>query len=166
MIELLTVVAIIATISALVAANYHQGGKQAALEMEINKLAQNARRAQEWALAAHEVGGVSRPGYGIYCDSSSPGSYILYAKKSGSTSTRYEAGDVVMETVALDKNVEIASCSPDHASVNFAPPDPTTIMNSGGATFDTAEIELRIKNTAITHKTVMNRAGLIYVDVK
>jgi len=126
------------------------------------------RKAQEWALAAHQVGGASQYGYGVYF--AKGGSYIIYTDTNNNG--YYNSGEGV-QTVNLDNNLEIAACSLDSsvlgsasvnsASVNFIPPNPTTKIGSGGASYDEAAVTFKIKNMPNTRRVTINRAGLIYV---
>jgi len=166
MIELITVMGIISIITVISVSNYRQGNYQVLLDMQANQFAQDARKTQEWAMAAHQIGGVSLPGYGLYV---APGnSYIIYTDNPGNNNGRYDAGiDPVRQTVTLDKNVEISSCAPNPASIDFIPPDPTTKLSDNfGATPASNEVVVvfRVKNTTLTRQVVINRAGLIYVS--
>ncbi|MCU0653342.1 MAG: prepilin-type N-terminal cleavage/methylation domain-containing protein [Candidatus Pacebacteria bacterium] len=159
MIELMTVMVIIAIMTAFAVSNYHEGNRQVTLDVQANQLAQDLRKMQEWALSAHQVNGASLAGYGIYIVQGGS-SYILYADSIASNNARYDAGtDVVLQTVDLNNNLEISQSSPTPVSVNYIPPDPVTKINDG---LDTAMFEFRVKNTSMTRKVYVNRAGLIY----
>lgn len=160
LVELLVAVAIIFIVSTLVLANYREGSRHLVLEIQANIFAQNARKAQEWALAAHQIGGVPQPGYGINVDlSRSASSYLIYTDNNNNGF--YDGGDVVRETIFLDKKIEIASSSPSPASVNFIAPDPVTKISGG---LNQASVVFRVKGTSITRTVFLNKAGLIYAQ--
>lgn len=173
MIEMMTVMVIIAIITILAVANYHQENRRVYLDMQANQFAQNLRRTQEWGMAARQIGGTAMPGYGLYVAQSGV-SYVLYTDNL--TNGRYDLGsDGVQETINLSNNLEVKSinpCGPTDScssvsalSVNFVPPSPTTVISDGsGNNFDEATIVLSIKNASTTRSVVINRAGLIYVQ--
>jgi prepilin-type N-terminal cleavage/methylation domain-containing protein len=179
LVELLTVMAIIVVIGGMMLANYRKGGRQVALDMQSYKLAQDLRRTQEWALAAHEVGGVAVNGYGVYVKPQE-NSYFIYLDNGNDGSSilpgngSYDAGyDTILETINLNSGIEILSgtvcsdvgvCGPaDWVSVEYMIPDPTTKMN-GGDNIKIVEVVFRIKGTSTTGKVVVNKAGLVYVE--
>ncbi len=58
LIEMMTVLFIMAMISGLVFANYRSGNQQFALENQAYSLAQDLRKVQEMAMSSKEVGGL------------------------------------------------------------------------------------------------------------
>ncbi|MFA6376209.1 MAG: prepilin-type N-terminal cleavage/methylation domain-containing protein [Candidatus Paceibacterota bacterium] len=161
LIELMTVMAIIFIMSILAVSNYHQGGSQVVLDVEANRFAQDLRRVQEWSMAAHQVAGVAKKGYGIYVSAVS-GSYIVYTDNNGNGI--YDAPSELYETVVLDKKVEISSCTPNPASVDFMVTSPVTKINGGDAT-TVQKVQIWLKNNHNMKRTVtVNKAGLIYVE--
>ncbi|MFZ3073860.1 MAG: prepilin-type N-terminal cleavage/methylation domain-containing protein [Minisyncoccales bacterium] len=173
LIELITVTAIILVISIIAIPNYRQGGRQTALDMQANRFAQDLRRIQEWSLAAHQVGGQAKRGYGISLSQGS-GSYIIYLDDGNNGGLifpgngKYDATfDTVHETIALDDKIEIASCVP--SCVN--PPASVEYMPSGSAAWingiesePVQQINFRVKNTSMVRSVFANKAGLIYVQ--
>jgi len=160
LVELLTVMAIIFVLSVMAISNYHQGNRQVILDMQANRFAQDLRRMQEWAMAAHQLGGVPKHGYGVYVSAVS-NSYILYADNNGNG--RYDGGLEMQETIPLDKNVEISSCNPNPASVDYMVPSPITKINGNDAsTVQTVTFWIKTDHT-VTRTVTANKAGLIYV---
>jgi|GEM_PF-819833 len=169
LIELLAVMFIIALLSATTIANYHYGSRQITLDMQVNLLAQDLRRTQEWALAAHEINGVAMHGYGIYAV---PGDnhYIIFLDNGSDGGSilpgngQYDDGyDVVQEMIILDKNIEIASATPNPATVDYMVPDPTTRIG-GSSLINEQRIGLRLKGGTVVRTVVVNKAGLVYVE--
>ena len=170
LIELMVVITIIAIITAIVAANYHAGNRQVVLDMQVNEFAQDLRKMQEWSFAAHEVpvgyspGRASMPGYGIYVAKDSE-SYYLYTDNDNDK--KYSSGDTVQQTVYLDSKLEITSCSPSPASINFIPPDPITVITdhlTNSTSTVQASVTFQIKGASSKRTVVVNGAGLIYVQ--
>ncbi|UMX48124.1 MAG: prepilin-type N-terminal cleavage/methylation domain-containing protein [Candidatus Nealsonbacteria bacterium DGGOD1a] len=173
LIELITVTAIILVISAISIPNYRQGGRQTALDMQANRFAQDLRRIQEWSLAAHQVGGQAKRGYGISL-SQGNGPYIIYLDDGNNGGSilpgngKYDASfDTVQETIALDGKIEIAACVPacaaTPASVEYMPSNSATWIN-GIESQPTQQINFRVKNTSMIRSVIANKAGLIYVQ--
>jgi len=172
-VELMVVCSIIIILSVYVAANYHQGNKELALQMAAGQLAQNLRRMQEWGYSAHQINDISYPGYGITATAGGT-TYSIYTDNN--SNGRYTSSvDTIRDTVFLDNGYGVQSlrpCAPSDScasisslSVNFVPPDPGTIISdSSGNQYDVATIVLHLEDTSTTRSVVVNRAGLIYVQ--
>jgi prepilin-type N-terminal cleavage/methylation domain-containing protein len=159
LIELLTVTFIILIISVLVVANYHRGNRSVALSAQAARFAQDLRRAQESALSLRQINGMLPYGYGIYVRQGGS-SYILYSDNNNDKI--YNDGEA-QETVALDGNIEISSCLPNTASIDYIAPDLTAKINNGAGT--ELRVVFRVKNDAsMTRSVVANIAGLVYVQ--
>ena len=168
-VELMVVLSIVLILSVFVVANYRQSNKSLVLELEINRLAQNLRKAQNWALSAHQVAGVPTvTGYGVYVKrSESDTSYKIYIDTDNNQMYN-GAPDHVLEVMVLDKQVEIALTTPDSLSVNFVPPNPTTKITDGDyplINYDTALIQFDLKSDSSVFRVVrINKSGLIYAE--
>lgn len=161
LIELMTVVTIISILSILIVPNYRQGSRQVALDMQANQFAQDLRRVQEWAMAAHKVGGVAKAGYGIYLPQGS-GSYIIYLDNNGNG--KYDSVvDIAQETIALDSKIEVFSCNPNPATIEYMVPNPATEINGDDGQM-TQQVDFRIKGGSTIRSVISNKAGLIYVQ--
>ena len=160
LVELLVAIAIMGVISVLIFANYHYGDKQMELDMQTQRFVQDVRRVQEWALSARDFGAGAKKGYGIYVNIGQPNTYILYTDNNDNKS--YDAGEA-QETITLNNNIEISNADNSPLSINFSPPNPTTLMNND-ANIGAAAITFRIKGTARTCVISINRTGLVYVQ--
>lgn len=167
-IELMTVIVIIATVTVITAASYHQGKSQKVLDGQAYQLKQDLRQAQEWALSAYEIDGTPSYGYGIYIRQGND-SYILYSDDNNNK--QYDSGfDRENRVVALNEKIEITSCVSGGAnissgiSINYIAPDLTAkIIDGGGGDHETLEINFGVINGDGIRTVVANIAGLVYV---
>lgn len=166
LIEILAVISIIILLSGIVLVNYRVGERQFTLQRAAGKLASDIRRAQEMAMSAEELpgGGVPGGGYGVYFEKNTD-NYKLYADVSP-PDFRYDAGDQVIETIYLEKGVEISLVFPAKTSINFTPPDPTVnLKDSAGLDSDNVEITIAlIADPSKTRTILVNKVGRIDID--
>ena len=166
-IEFLIVISIIGIFSIITIPNYRSAQQQLALQRSASKLTQDIRRTQEMAMSTEELStGDLPPGYGIYLKQGDS-DYLLYADiNPAAGNEKYDFGnDKIVETIDMEKGIEIKSISPASMSINFKPPDPK--VNISGTEADglaEAEITLGVKNTSFEKKIKVNKAGLIYVE--
>jgi len=163
LIEMMTVLFIMAMISGLVFANYRSGNQQFALENQAYSLAQDLRKVQEMAMSSKEVGGVEPAGYGIYFEEGGLG-YKVYADVSSPQNNQYDVADYTVEDVAFARYIYILSSIPNELSVNYSPPEPVTTLTGTGGEVAQATIVLGMQGTTLTRTIVVNRGGLIYVQ--
>ena len=161
--ELLVAVAIIVLMTALILPTWKSGERTLALDRVVHKAGQDVRRTQELALGARpytcQTG--SMFGYGIFFDSSSPNSYLVFAECDENT-IGYNAGtDGIVETITLENNVQIASVSPtSQISIVFVPPTPTVFLKPGDPLL--AQISFQRTDGQGTPKTLdINSKGVI-----
>jgi len=162
--ELLVVMGVILLLLAIILPNYRAGERQFALQRSAHKLAQDLRRAQEMAMATKEFRGwTPRGGYGIFFKIEDPKNYILFAEISDPPNFQYDGESEKVETISLEKGVEIKELSPDSSlNIVFLPPDPTTVIQP--AAFS-AKITLSLKDDPAKTKSVLvNKAGLIEIE--
>lgn len=185
-IELIVVIAIIVTISAVVLADYRSGNDQLALQRSAHKLAQDLRRAQEMAMSSAEVGGSVPPGVGIVLHRifENGTQYRMYADNNGNN--RFDNLEEFGEPIPLERGVYIKEIrretgmmpNPDShwGSINFRPPDPVVnificvpqVVPCTGENFSGEpwiRIILALRSDPNQTKTVrVNNIGLIYVE--
>lgn len=185
LLELITIVAIITTLSLIVLTNYRQGERQFALQRSAHKLGQDIRAAQEMAMSGQECQICSPPvvpaGYGIwietgnptYCENHEPICYRLYADTDPDPDGNqfYTPADTIIETITLESGVIIQGIStlPDKVGINFSPPDPIISIRfpPGGESeeINIVVITLALKTDDTKTKTIIvNKAGLIDID--
>jgi len=168
LIESLVVVFIILVLTLITLPNYRQGEKALSLEQSILRLSQDLRRAEDMALSAKEFqGAIPQGGYGLYADSDSPASYIIFAdcnRDHEYSNGRPCAGvSEEVETVSLASGVEILSLTPTSPlNIAFTPPYPTVTIPLAATE---ATITLALKDDPSQTRTVrVNKAGLIAVE--
>jgi prepilin-type N-terminal cleavage/methylation domain-containing protein len=166
LIEILSVLAIIFTLTSISVPLYRIIQKQHILENAAQKLAQDIRKSQEMAISARicEICTPQRvpPGYGIYLEQSSS-SYIIYADINGNEF--YNEGDAIVETISFERGIFIQSVNPSSLSINFRPPDPRIRIGNGSQTLTEVSIVISFSSDASKTKTIkVNKAGLIYVE--
>ena len=162
-IELLVVMAIIVIVSGLVLANWRGGEKQYALQRAANKLAQDIRRVEEFAMSARAFQGqIPKGGYGIYFKISEKDHYILFADLNGNN--HYDSGsDGLVEDIKIEKEVQISQLSASPLHITFTPPDPTVTIKPNALL---AQITLAIQTDPTKTKTIqVNKAGLVYIGL-
>jgi len=162
-IELLVVMAIIVIVSGLVLANWRGGEKQYALQRAANKLAQDIRRVEEFAMSARAFQGqIPKGGYGIYFKISEKDHYILFADLNGNN--HYDSGsDGLVEDIKIEKEVQISQLSASPLHITFTPPDPTVTIKPDALL---AQITLAIQTDPTKTKTIqVNKAGLVYIGL-
>jgi len=134
--ELLVVIAIIVLMTGLMLPNWRSGDRTLTLNRVSAKAGQDVRRTQELALRAPASICPNDPtekisGYGIFFDQNIPTSYIIFAECNDNNT--YNAGiDGMVETVQLEKSIEIQSVSPGpQISIVFIPPTPSVFIQPG-----------------------------------
>lgn len=167
-IELLTVIAIILFLSAMVFANYRAGNNELSLELAANNVAADIRKAQEMGLSAPGVPGLADQrigGYGIYFTSAagSNKSYSIFADNNP-LNGKFDPGDKVLQTISLDANYYIALVDTNAVSILFIPPEPSTKIAGTTGNLAQATILIASRNDpSLTRSIIVNKAGLIYV---
>lgn len=162
LIEFLVVIVIIVIMTTLILANYRSSQREYSLEGAGQELITHLRRAQNMAVTGTIYQGeVPAGGYGLYFDTSSPDSYILFA--DGDENYTYQLGEEI-ETIALPSNIEIDSLATDlgsesYLNIVFVPPDPETKINDGPA--NEAIISLAEQTTGQSKNIVVNSVGMI-----
>jgi prepilin-type N-terminal cleavage/methylation domain-containing protein len=167
LVELLTVLAIIFTLTSISFPFYRTAQKQYILENAAQKFVQDIRRAQEMAISARICGPCGNkvpPGYGIYLHQGNT-SYFIYADTNPAQGNEiYDGGDVIIETISFEGGVFIKNVNPSSLSINFQPPDPK-ISIIGPPSVDEVSIVLSLLTDNSKTKTIkLNKAGLIYVE--
>jgi len=159
LIELLTVMAIMGLIAAIVLPNYFLTQKRLALGRSAEKLVHDIKRAQGMAMSAKEI--TSCPagykyGYGVYFSSSTPGSYQIFAD-CDANGDYASPPDQVVETINFEKWITISNLIPaSPLRVVFTPPLPSVIINPNSST-----TTITITNGAESKSITVNKAGLV-----
>lgn len=171
LIELVVSISIIGLVTGIFLANYHSTNKQSELTMAAQRLVSDIRLAQSYSLGSKEYGGsVPSGGWGAHFDRvSSPGSYKIFADSNGNKA--YDSGeddkDKGGQTVNFPAGVRVAEINAgvlvDLVDITFLPPDPTTEIWDGAASYNTAQIKLEGETEDLTKIIAVNFFGLVEV---
>ncbi|MFH1979026.1 MAG: type II secretion system protein [Patescibacteria group bacterium] len=160
LIELLTVMAIIALLSTVVLSNYREGQKRYALAQAAQKMASDFRRAQNMAISGINIGNGKYCGYGISFPNDN--SYIVYAEEFSPCNQVYNSSDPVIEEVFLPVGIRIKSTSPNKVYVFYKAPEPITSIKTG---VSSGTIVLEVTDTLLpTKRITATNSGLVQVD--
>ncbi|PIP24515.1 MAG: hypothetical protein COX35_00250 [Candidatus Nealsonbacteria bacterium CG23_combo_of_CG06-09_8_20_14_all_37_18] len=174
LIEILVVIGIIISMTALISPNYKVTQTQLALLRSAQKLSHDLRRAEAMAMSAKEIGEGIVPagqefyptgGYGIYLILTSPSNYILFADCDNNKT--YTTGNVcgpvgyqfpeLIETISLESGVTLSSFSTSSPlNIAFSAPDPTVTI-----TPTSAQATITLIADSRTKTVEVNTAGLI-----
>mgnify|MGYP000016159755 CR=1 FL=1 len=168
LVELLTVLAIIFTLTSISFPLYRTAQKQYILENAAQKFAQDIRRVQEMAISARICEPCQNrvpPGYGIYLRQGDS-SYLVYADTNPSQGNeRYDGGDRIIETISFESGIFIKNVNPSSLSINFKPPDPKIRIGNAFQSLNEVSIVISFLNDTSKTKTIkVNKAGLVYVE--
>jgi prepilin-type N-terminal cleavage/methylation domain-containing protein len=160
LIELLTVMAVMGIITAIVLPNYFAMQKRLALSRANQKLAHDIRKAQEMAMSAREESGCPAGyqfGYGVYFSLSTPGSYVIFADCNNNKDYDNSPTDKIVETINFESGVSISNISSgSFLKVLFTPPIPLVTINP-----DSSNAEITITDGPESKSVKINKAGLI-----
>ena len=165
LIELLVIIAVIGFMSGILLTGQRSGEDQRKLNIDSQKLVQNLRKAQSYAISAKKSDCSGNPAtpYGVILNSGSPSNYILAADCN--SNKIYDAGtDILISTVQLADST-INSVSPSSGGfleVFFAPPIPQTYINTLTSESTNGTITLCGKRqTSLCKSIIINMRGTI-----
>ncbi len=175
-VEMLVVLAIIVILPTIIIANFPQTKLQFALSRVAYKFAQDVRRAQDMSLSSMQykdaLGTVaSISGYGVYVDRDALGGkkYLLYADATPGN-RQYDALDYVVQTIDFGADEpgviiqEIKNVFGNTASINVAPPNPTTTLTLLNEGEHSLEVVFALESDASkTRSVLINTSGLVEV---
>ena len=165
LVELIVIIGIIGFISSAMLSGQRRGEDQRKLNIDAQKLVQNIRKAQTYAMSAKKsdcAGNPTTP-YGISLNSGSPANYLLAADCNNNKI--YDVGtDVLISTVLLADS-RINSVSPSsggYLEIFFSPPIPQTYINTLTAEATAATITLcGLRQTSLCKSIIINMRGTI-----
>ncbi len=172
MIELIIVMGISVILSSILLSYNHTTRQQLALYAEEMKFVQTVFRAKSLALSSYiQLSNSNICGYGIHIDYvAMTYSIFSYNKPNNSSCKNINSIDAdsknMISTFTLDPNVKFIS-SPAGLTrlddVLFIPPDPLTIVNSGGNTIISgpASVVIQTQDNSLSARVNVNSAGLI-----
>ena len=165
LIELIVIIGIIGFISSAMLSGQRRGEDQRKLNIDAQKLVQNIRKAQTYAMSAKKsdcAGNPTTP-FGIILNSGSPANYLLVADCNGNKI--YDVGtDVLVSTIPLSDS-RINSVSPSsggYLEIFFSPPIPQTYINTLPTEATLGTITLcGLRQTSICKSIIINMRGMI-----
>ena len=165
LIELIVIIGIIGFISSAMLSGQRRGEDQRKLNIDAQKLVQNIRKAQTYAMSAKKsdcAGNPTTP-FGIILNSGSPANYLLVADCNGNKI--YDVGtDVLVSTIPLSDS-RINSVSPSsggYLEIFFSPPIPQTYINTLTTEDTLGTITLcGLRQTSICKSIIINMIGMI-----
>lgn len=167
LLELIIVSAVIIIISGVVVANFRTGFGEQALARAAHKLALDARRAQNMALAGAEIQGASPCAYALVSSALPAITYTLstYTFPNCPSETSLGSGAIEFEVLQTEKDVEISPSSTLKTAI-FLPPDAKTVLgNISDTIVSSGTFVLRLKNNpSKTRSVFINAQGQINVQ--
>jgi len=175
LVELLITIAIITILASVSFVGYGQRQKAVALQKEANILVSKIEEVREMAISARYFhNDLPAGGYGIYFDSSSPNSYIIFADcdkdrfydKTGTpcfdpiNSTNHAE---FIERINFEEGVYIKTL-PAPVSITFKPPSPDVAIKTSSGLLDELTIKLGVTGSFKEKDIHFNSAGLVYVE--
>ena len=168
LIEMISVMFIMAIITTVSIANYSGGDDELKVKLEAHKIATSFRDVQSKAMGAVEYGGnIPSGGWGIHIDVNDD-NYRIFANENynDGENLQYDFGESNEldggETIKLSREIEILSTNfGDVVDITFVPPDPTVHIYNGVAT--TTEVEISLIHNGIIKKVLVNYFGLVEV---
>lgn len=177
MVEMVTILAIIGVLSALVIANTSVGDQRQRLRDAVAQFVTAAKSAETGANSSQLVNGSSRKAYGICvttsaqasskCNAAGPGqlldTYQVYARTSTDQNyaVRPSAPDIIT-TYSLPRNVTFRADSAT-SWVEFRPPGPITSFNGSTSSSGNITIQTGTGNSAYNRSIQVNAAaGAVY----
>lgn len=165
LVELVVIIGIIGFMSSVMLSGQRSGEDQRKLNIDSQKLVQNIRKAQTYAMSAKKsdcAGNPTTP-YGISLNSGSPANYLLAADCNNNKI--YDAGtDILVSTIPLADS-RINSVSPSSGGfleIFFVPPIPKTYINTLTAESTNGTITLcGLRRMSLCKSIIINMRGTV-----
>jgi len=193
LVEIVVVIFIIAIFSSILVSNLPQILRQFALSESVYKLSQDFRKVQDLGLSGvlitQSEGGepdqIQAKGYGIYFDLTEDTQYIIYADRGDSPDSQYDQtpqmcqedvnpqADCILEVVDVTeensdlyiKEIKNISSRFNNVSINFAPPNPSIVINNLSINKKQVGIILGLRSDSSLSRAVwVNVSGLIRIE--
>lgn len=189
LIEVIVVIGIMATVSALVLVNFPRLQRGAALEREAAKLVLSLRKAQSYSLGVREFNPafnddpfcltvpVRFPGYGIYLNVSLPAAYTIFGDATCSKQYDTFPVDETVENIQIENKAKIVSlksfdpgicsagCLLNEAVVIYLRPGPSVFLTDNGGinSYNYFEIALTSSDNSVSKTVVVRSTGQISI---
>lgn len=170
LVELLVVLAITILLSSILIVYSHGSRQQVALYSERARLAQAIFSAKSYSLGFYKPVSSNYCGYGVHIDYAGQTYSIFRYIKAGVADCRTisiinQSSEEVISTVKADGNILLVHppSGPWLDDVIFVPPDPVTLVNSGGTMLASGEADVVIQTLdgSLSNSVGVNTAGLI-----
>jgi len=163
--ETIVVVGIMVIVASLILANYPGFNERLGVRRATEEIASSVRQTQAYGLGVKESGTGSGifPGYGLYFQSASPGSYIFFADRN--SNLQYDAGGEKISEINIASGVQISDlcanqkqavpgpCGLANLTAIYLRPQPQVTLKSGG--FSYADVEIKVRGLRGTIKTII-----------
>lgn len=128
LIEIMVTIFIIAMVSSIMVVNWRKNEKRYQLQMAVQGIIQNIRKAQDMALTGKKIGSEDvPPSYGVYFDKQDADNYIIFGDKNGNN-TYQPADDISIDNISIESGVEISLPMGPNLNITFSLPDGFTII--------------------------------------
>ncbi len=193
LVEIIVVIFIIAVFSSILVSNLPQILRQFALSRSIHSLSQNLRKVQDLGLSGvliiqseeGEPDQIEAKGYGVYFNLAGSNQYIIYADRGDTPDYQYDGSsqmcgedinpeaDCILEIIDVTeensdlyiKEIENISSGFNSVSINFAPPNPSIVINNLSTNKKEVGIILGLKSDpSLSRSAWINISGLIRIE--
>jgi prepilin-type N-terminal cleavage/methylation domain-containing protein len=164
LVEIMVVIGIMAVVASLILFNSPAFNDRLGTQRAAEEIASSARQAQAYGLGVKEAGMGSGifPGYGLYFQNASNGSYIFFADKNGNS--QYDSDEEISDNIiengvqifdlcANQKQTAPGPCGLSNLTVLFLRPQPQVSLKSGASSY--ADIEIKIRGSRGTTKIIV-----------
>ncbi|MFH0906649.1 MAG: prepilin-type N-terminal cleavage/methylation domain-containing protein [bacterium] len=159
LIEMMIVIFIISLLSVMILADYKKSQKKYILINSVQQLVSDIHKAQNVAMSGTDISENNYYGYGVYFQSVSVTSYIIFADKNGSK--KYDSSDDIIQIVNLPLDVKIKSISVTPLHIFFAPPAPDTYINGSHDDGVYGTITLEVESAGLSMSVNVSTSGLV-----
>jgi len=174
-VEVLVSASIIALIASLILANYPRFNEALAVRQVAEQIASATRLVQAYGLSVKEFGTGSDifPGYGIYFQSASPASYIIFADVDADF--QYDGVSERVKEIAVEtssriydlcgnvKNNPPGDCGLLDLSAIYLRPYPSVSLKSGASSYSDIEIIVRSPK-GMTKTIILWQGGQVSIE--
>jgi len=176
LVELMVTIGIMTLVTGVLMVRYSSFNNVVILKSQAFELALDIREAQSYGVNSGGPSGGMREAYGIYIDTATPNTYILFQDTVGTPNVRYDVGEQLGETYVIDPRFTIAkicikngtsaeTCGELNASIAFQRPNfDARIATDSGNPFDQLRVVLvSVADTTIEHSVFVYPSGQISV---
>ncbi len=167
LVELIVIVGIVGFMSAVVILGQNQGSDQRKLILEVRRLAQDIKKAQNFATSSTtqdcgSQGGIKVVPFGIILYTDAPDRYLLVGDCDGDKT--YDVGEPIVLSYTFNVS-EINSLVPsgNPMQIFFTPPNPDIYINGSISANGTITV-CGSKRSSLCHKVYISGGGAVSVQ--